>query len=434
MEKLVPKDHGEEIAVFRSQVIGPLSHRVLTHGELSQALAELSTQRFRPPGSKVTRRFSVPTLQRWYYRFRRGNLAALEPKRRTDRGHAKALEGVTRDLVLAVRRENPSASAKLIVRTLEEKGRLTKGLVSASTVRRFLKEAGLDRTSLRANTGSTRLRWEASHPGALWQGDVCHGPVIGGEGRWLRPRIHALMDDKSRFVVALEAHATECEDDMLAIFVATVRRWGRPDGLYLDNGSTYIGAALATACARLGVSLLHPRPYDPESRGKIERFWRTLREKCLDYLPRDVSLGELQTRLDLFLAQHYQAEPHESLFGDTPGVVWEARRTHVTSDTALAEALTVEKTRHVSKDGVVSIDGALFEVRQGFLAGHRVKVRSCLIAGLSPVAEVEHDSRRYQLKPLDRAANAKARRPARTKPAARTVSFDPTAPDTHEND
>jgi hypothetical protein len=206
-----------------------------------------------------------------------------------------------------------------------------------------------------------------------------------------------------------------------------VRRWGRPDALYLDNGSTYVGAALATACARLGVSLLHPRPYDPEARGKIERFWRTLREKCLDYLPRDVSLGELQARLDRFLAQHYQSDPHESLFGDTPGLVWEARRTHVTSDTALADALTVEKIRHVTKDGVVSIDGALFEVRQGFLAGHRVKVRSCLIAGLAPVAEVEHEKHRYQLKPLDRAANATARRPPRRVPAARTVTFDPTA-------
>lgn len=434
MDKLVPRNRGEEVAVFRSQVIGQLVHRSLVRGELRQALAELSQQRFRPPGSKVTRCFSVPTLQRWYYRFRTGKLAALVPKPRKDRGHAKALVETVRELVLAVRRENPSASAQLIVRSLEENKRLTKGLVSASTVRRLLKESGLDRTSLRANTGSTRLRWEAAFPGALWQGDVCHGPVIGGDGRWARPRIHALMDDKSRYVVALEARATECEDDMLSLLVATIRRWGRPDALYLDNGSTYIGAALATACARLGVSLLHPRPYDPEARGKIERFWRTLREKCLDYLPRDVTLGELQQRLDLFLAKHYQSEPHESLFGDTPGIVWEARRTHPTSEGALAAALTVEKTRHVSKDGVVSIDGRLFEVRQGFLAGHRVKVHSCLIPGLSPLAEVEHDGRRFPLKPLDRAANATVHRPPRAKPAPRTVAFDPTAPEPDEND
>ena len=433
MEKLVPIDHGEEVAVFRSQVIGPLAHRALTRGELGREVAALAKQSFRYPGSDSTKRYSVPTLLRWYRRFRKGGLAALLPKPRKDRGHAKALDPSVREFVLAVRRENAGASAQLIVRTLEEKGRLAKGLVSASTVRRLLKDAGLDRTRLRANTGSVRLRWEAAHPGALWQGDVCHGPMIGGDGKWIRPKIHALIDDKSRYVVALEARASEAEEDMLSLFVATVRRWGRPDALYLDNGSTYIGAALATACARLGTSLIHPRPYDPEARGKIERFWRTLREKCLDYLPRDVTLGELQQRLDLFLAKHYQGEPHEGLFGDTPGIVWEARRTHVTSDAALAEALTVEKIRHVTKDGVVSIDGRLFEVRQGFLSGHRVKVRSCLVAGLSPLAEVEHDGHRYQLKPLDRAANSNARRPPKTAPAARTVPFDPTAPDEDES-
>lgn len=429
MERLVPKDHGEEVAVFRSQVIGPLVHRALTRGELSREVAALSKRRFRLPGAAVTRCYSVPTLLRWYRRFRKGGLAALVPRPRKDRGHAKALDPQLRELVLAVRRAHATASAQLIVRTLEEKGRLTRGLVSASTVRRLLRDAGLDRTRLRDTAGHVRLRWEASHAGALWQGDVCHGPVIGGDGRWIRPKIHALMDDRSRYVVALEVRESETEEDMLAILVATIRRSGRPDGLYLDNGATYIGAALALACARLGMALIHPKAHDPEARGKIERFWRSLREKCLDYLPRETTLAELQQRLDIFLSKHYQHEPHEGLFGDTPASVWETRQTQVPTEAALAGALTAEKIRRVTKDGVVTIDGRLFEVRQGFLAGHRVKVRSCLVAGLAPVAEVEHDGRRYQLKPLDRAANGSGRRPAQTREAVPAVPFDPTAPD-----
>ncbi len=430
MDKLVPKDHGEAVAVFRSQVIGPLVHRTLVRGELREALAALSAQAFRYPGSDVTRCFSVPTLLRWCRRFRTGGLPALVPKPRSDRGHAQALEAKTRDLVLAVRRDNAGASARLIVRTLEENGLLAKGLVSASTVRRLLKDAGLDRTTLRVSTGgTTRLRWEAEFAGSIWQGDVCHGPLIGAEGRWLRPMIHGLMDDKSRFVVALEARATEKEEDMLSLLVATMRRWGRPDTLYLDNGSTYIGAALATACARLGIALLHPRPYDPEARGKIERFWRTLREKCLAFIPTEITLPELQRRLDLFLKTHYQHEPHEGLLGDSPGIVWASRRTHATSEQELADALTLEKDRRVTKDGVISIDGRSFEVRQSFLAGHRVKVRSCLVAGLPVVAEVEHDGHRYQLKLLDRAANATTRRSPRTESPRGNTPFDPTGSD-----
>ena len=89
MEKLVPKDHGEEIAVFRSQVIGPLVHRALTRGELRAALVELASRPVRLPGSDHTRCVSVPTLERWYYRFKKRGLLALVPTPRSDRGRAK---------------------------------------------------------------------------------------------------------------------------------------------------------------------------------------------------------------------------------------------------------------------------------------------------------------------------------------------------------
>ena len=430
MEKLVPKDHGEAVAVFRSQVIGPLVHRQLTRGELHEELVALAKLRVLPPQSKVTRTFSVPTLERWYYRFRKQGLAGLVPRPRKDRGHGRGLSPERRELLMAVRRQNPSASAKLIVRTLEASGRLTKGEVSASTVRRLYTAAGLLRRTLREaekGEGADRRRWEAAHAGALWHGDVCHGPTMGGSGRWTPTRIHGLLDDKSRYVVALEARPTELEADMLTLFVGAVRRWGRPGALYLDNGSTYSGQVLATACGRLGTALVHAKPYDPEARGKMERFWRTLREKCLDHLSRELTLGDLQQRLDRFLADHYQREPHEGLFGGTPEAAWAERQTHATSEEQLAAALTVEKTRMVTKDGIVSIGGVLFEVRQSFLAGRRVKVRSCLVAGLPTLAEAEHDGRRFALKPLDRSQNGKTRRDPRTAPPPRTIDFDPTA-------
>ena len=430
MEKLVPKDHGEAVAVFRSQVIGPLVHRQLTRGELHAEFVALSKLRVTPPKSKVTRTFSVPTLERWYYRFRKQGLLGLVPRPRRDKGHAQILPEETRELILAVRRQNPSASARLIVRTLESSGRLTAGKVSASTVRRLFAAAGLLRRTLREATrgeGADRRRWEAAHAGALWHGDVCHGPTIGGDGRWTPTRIHGLLDDKSRYFVALVVLPTEREVDMLSVFLQALRRWGRPSALYLDNGSTYSGAALATACARLGTALIHAKPYDPESRGKMERVWRTLREKCLDHLSREVTLAQLQLRLDRFLADHYQREPHGGLFGGTPEDAWAGHQTHAVSEEQLAAALTIEKTRMVTKDGVISIGGVLFEVRQSFLAGRRVKVRSCLVNGLPALAEVEHDGRRFALKPLDRSANGKTRRDPRAVPPPRSIDFDPTA-------
>ena len=264
MEQLVPKDHGEAVAVFRSQVIGPLVHRQLTRGELRAEFVALAKLRVTPPKSNVSKSFSVPTLERWYYRFRKLGLAGLVPRPRKDRGHAQAVPEETRALLLAVRRENPSASAKLIVRTLEASGRLTVGTLSASTARRLFASAGLLRRSLRdasKGEGADRRRWEAAHAGDLWHGDVCHGPMIGGDGKWTPTRIHGLLDDKSRYVVALEVIPTEREADMLTVFLQSMRRFGRPTALYLDNGSTYSGAALATACARLGTALIHAKPY-----------------------------------------------------------------------------------------------------------------------------------------------------------------------------
>ena len=162
-------------------------------------------------------------------------------------------------------------------------------------------EQGLDRLSYRAvDAGKTRLRWQAERPGALWHGDVCHGPglVIAGKSRPLR--IHALLDDASRFVVALEAHHAEREVDMLGMLVGALRRHGAPDALYLDNGPTYVGEALRLGCERLGVTLIHARPYDPQARGKMERFWRTLREGCLDHLGSLTALHDVQVRLGAF--------------------------------------------------------------------------------------------------------------------------------------
>lgn len=426
MEKLVPKNQGEAVAIFRSQVLGPLMHRSLSRGELRAALVALSQQRLRPPGSTLTRTFSVPTLERWYYRWRKAGLGALVPRPRKDRGLAQALDEGTRQLLLDVRREHPSASARLILRTLVAQGRLRQGAVSESTLRRLLAGAGLDRVSLRRSPGATpRLRWEASHPGALWHGDVCHGPTLAN-GHPLR--IHALLDDRSRYVVALQACTSEREQDMLVLLLAALRTWGRPDCLYLDNGSTYSGKALATACARLDTSLLHARPYDPQARGKMERFWRTLREGMLDHLDVRQSLAEVQRRLDTFLERHYLSQPHASLMGDSPAFVWASRKTHLVSEQQLQQALTVRERRLVSRDGVVRLEGQLFEVRQSFLAGRRLVVCHCLVEGLAPQAWVEHDGQRYGLHPLDKQLNGATRRPPRSQPASLHTAFDPTAP------
>jgi transposase InsO family protein len=427
-DHLEPEDPAEATALYRSSIIGALTRRDLDHGELRAEFVALAAQAFRPPGAATTRRYSIPTLERWYYAYREGGLAALRPVPRADRGRARELTPEQRQLLCDSRREHPGASAPLILRTLVADGRLAAGAVSAATVARLFREQGLDRVAYRkGDAGKTRLRWQAERPGALWHGDVCHGPALQIAGKSRPLRIHALLDDASRYVVALEAHHAEREIDMLGMLVAALRRHGAPDALYLDNGSTYVGDALRLGCERLGVTLIHARPYDPQARGKMERFWRTLREACLDHAGQLTSLHDVQVRLGAFLDQHYHHAPHAGLLGKTPASVWDAseadRHADAVSEDDLRRALTVRERRRVRRDTTVSVDGHAFQLDQGFLAGHVVTVAYSLVGDDPPW--VEHDGQRYPLRPVDPVANGKTRRPVAPTPAPASVPFDP---------
>ncbi len=429
MDTLTPKDHAETVALFRAEIVGGLTRRTFARGELAAELRALSEKKFRPPGADCTKLISVPTLERWYYAYKGGGLDALRPQPRTQ-GHALELTADQRELLLDIRREHPSASAALIVRTLVADGRLRKDQLSDPTLRRHYLDHGLDRVPLRDGKGrKARLRWEAERPNALWQGDVCHGPALHLDGVVKPLRIHALLDDASRYLVALEAHHTEREVDMLALLVAALRRHGRPDVLYLDNGSTYRGDALRLACERLGITLLHPRAGDAPARGKMERFWRTLRQGCLDFLGPVASLHDVNVRLLAFLDQHYHVAPHGGLMGRAPATVYAPAQggAEPLDEAALATALTVRARRRVRRDTTVSVDGADWELDQGFLAGRVVTVARCLLDRATP-PWVEHEGQRLPLHPVDPVRNARRQRPPR-RPGddqpVRHVPFDP---------
>ena len=428
MHTLMPKDHPEAVAIFRSEIVGSLTRRELTRGELRLALLALTQERFRLPGAAHTRRFGFRTLERWYYAYRARGLDGLRPEPRSDRGRAKALSPQQRTLLADIRREYPFATVPTILRTLVRDGRIAANAVSATTLRRFFAEQGLDRIPLRDGPGpKMRLRWQAERPGALWHGDVCYGHslLVGGTTRPLR--IHGLLDDASRYIVALEAHHTEQELDMLGLLVRTTRKHGAPDALYLDNGSTYRGDHLRTACARMGVSLLHARPYDPQARGKMERFWRTLREGCLDFLGQLSSLHEVNVRLWAFLDQHYHVAPHASLLGRSPATVYETadRPADPIDETLLRNALTVRVRRRVRRDSTLPLDGDDWEVDHGFLAGRLVTVAHCLVELADP-PWIEHEGKRLLLRKVDPVRNFRRKRAPITKREPDTnVVFDP---------
>ena len=196
----------------------------------------------------------------------------------------------------------------------------------------------------------------------------------------------------------------------------------------LDNGSTYSGEALRLGCERLGVTLIHAAPYDAPARGKMERFWRGLREGVLDWTGGVTSLHDVAVRQWAWLDQHYHTAPHAGLMGRSPGVVWSEAppRLDRLDEDKLRAALTVRDRRRVRRDTTVSVDGDDFELDQGYLAGRIVTVARCLVDDKTPW--VEHEGMRLPLHPVDAVANASRKRPRRRTPgaaAAAHVPFDP---------
>jgi putative transposase len=413
VENLETQNRQESVALFRMQVLSGLPEQELTHGQLRAALRSISAKRFRPPGSLVSRTYSVPTLERWYYALRKHGPTGLQPQRRKDRGRGRALSQETLKLLLAIRRERPAVSVGMILTTLEMDGVLAPKATSASTVRRLYREHGLDRQGVKAPPPRTRKRWVASNPGLIWHADVHHREaIVSVEGKKCPVRIHAILDDASRYVVAIAALSRETESDMLGLFIQALRCHEPPQVLYLDNGSTYRGETLDVACMKLGIALRHAAPYDPQARGKMERFWRTLDSQCLDLAGPQPSLESLQERLDAYLARYYHITPHSSLVGRSPGSVWgedTQQRRPILTEQQLKEAMTIYIQRRVHRDCVVHVGGMLWETDQGYLAGRMAKVARCVL-DIYQAPWIEHQEQRFNLSPVDPKANAHRRR------------------------
>jgi hypothetical protein len=144
-------------------------------------------------------------------------------------------------------------------------------------------------------------------------------------------------------------------------------RRGIPKRLYVDNGAVFRSHHLALVCAKLGVTLIHARPYQPQGKGKKERFFRTVRMRLLPTLTAaDLgSLEALNRRLWAWIEGEYHQTPHKGLDGTTPLDAWAMRSGEVRvpgPEVDLREMFLFEQKRRVQRDRTVSLDGLLYEV------------------------------------------------------------------------
>lgn len=413
MAKLIPTtlSRVEELALFRHAIIGDLVVCDLPHGSLQEELKERAKRHYRPPGALASRTYHWKTLQRWLLSAREG-LVQLQPSSRK-RGFGLALSDDSRQLMLDMRVEHPSAAADLLLDEAVKHGAVKEGALSLPTLRRVYADAGLSRLSKRPRSlrARDRRRWEADRVGRVWHTDVCHVWRRKPEGGVEKVYVHAILDDHSRYVVAIRAAVAETENDLLELLVEALLRYPAPEVLYTDNGATYRGDLLTLALDKLGVRLAHAAPYDPEARGKMERFWRTLRQRLLDLDDEPRTLHELNAALLAWLDTDYHLRPHGGLMGDRPGKRFRAGLAALPSPRAaseLAAALEVKRTAKVRKDATFSVDGALYEVRGRHLAGKTVQL--ALDPFTDKLLRVEHEGAAVPFGRCDATANARRQR------------------------
>lgn len=365
------------------------------------------------PGSTRTR-VAVETLRHWLKDYRRGGFDALLPKGRADRGRPRALPQTVADALVSLKDEQPHLSIPQLIRAVQQSGVAPESLVMPpSTVHRLLSRAGLMH---KASTEVTdRRRFAFAHAGQLWMSDVMHGPSVAVPGRGRRKSyLIAFLDDATRVAPYCAFALSENTQAFLPVFKQALLRRGIPQRLYVDNGANYRSQHLALVCAKLGVALIHARPYQPQGKGKQERWFRTVRAQFVSRLtPADTdSLDNLNRRLWAWVEGEYHQSPHRGLEDHTPLDRWamSAGQVRLPGSLDLDALFLFETKRRVQRDRTVSLNGALFEV-DAALVNHTVTLRFDPAAPPARGVEVWFDEKFVaRATPLDAYANCFVRR------------------------
>ena len=412
----------QAIALFRYGLIADLVHLSPASKGLYARLRDKATQTYTIPGTQRTR-VAAETLRDWLKHYRRGGFDALLPKPRADRGQSRSLPQAVADALLAFKQDQPELSIPQLIRLARERGTVPESLtLPHSTVHRLLSRAGLMQKEREAPSEQDRRRFAFAHAGEMWMSDVMHGPsVTVGERTRRKAYLIAFLDDATRVVPYCAFALSENTQAFLPVFKQALMRRGIPQRLYVDNGANYRSQHLALVCAKLGVTLIHARPYQPAGKGKQERWFRTVRAQLITRLTGadTASLEALNRRLWAWVEGEYHQTPHRGLDDDTPLERWaltadQLRLPEVNLD--LDELFLFETKRRVQRDRTVSLNGTVFEV-DAALVGETITLRFDPAAPPARGVEVWHHNQFVaRAKPVDAYANCFVRRsrPART--------------------
>ena len=323
---------------------------------------------------ELCRRFGISATvgYKWLERFAAGDTELADRSRRPHGSPARSSAAIEA-AVLSVRDAHPMWGARKIARCLDRVGQ---DVPAVSTVHAILQRHG--RVPPPAGTpGQPYRRFEKEAPNLLWQMDF-KGHMPLGDGTSCHPL--TMIDDHSRFALCLAACTNEQGTTVKTHLQTTFRRYGLPEAMFVDNGGPW-GFTLDEPWTRLGVWLLklgvgviHSRPYHPQSRGKNERFHRTLKAEVFAF-ERFRNLAAVQRAFDRWRDIYNLDRPHQALEQDVPASRYRPSARAMPDRLPSVDYDDHEIVRSVSTTkAYVSFKGRLWKVPQAF-RGERVALR-----------------------------------------------------------
>jgi transposase InsO family protein len=354
-----PDDRG----LWRFGIISPLLHRTEDAPTIVQQTRELAQRVFYTPQGEE-KRFCPDTIRDWLCRYRTCGIDGLRNKVRKDQGSTHVAPALQQALI-DLRKKQPQWTVKRILKDLRKQGLWDGSKPSKSALYRFTSAHSLNRTI--AGPAAAVRSFEFPYFGDLWSADFLHGPKIRQGTFACKAYLHAIIDDATRYVVAARFHLAEDTRSLLDDLMLAIRRFGIPKRFYTDNGAAFRSHHLRLVAAKLAIALPHTPPYKPRGRGKIERFFRSVRDGFLTGRDR-TSLDKLNTDFAAWINQYHQTthrilgtSPLERKLTDTGPALKQIAPTQNIND-----IFRMEQIKRVGSDGCVRMFKKCFEIPDSF--------------------------------------------------------------------
>lgn len=361
------------MGMFRFGVISPL----LSESEepLCKRFERIAAEvRALPNGT--LRQFSPATIEDWYYDYRNYGFEGLVNPVRSDKGRISVSEEIVAmvdDLLKAM----PAMKGTNVIRRLDEAGLRPGGKPSDSTIHRYLRRV---RPLFKEEKAKERKAFEAPFAGYMYQTDIMYGPhvmVRQPNGRYHKKQTYliAVIDDHSRLICHAEFFVAQGLNEYLKVLEQSVLKRGIPERIYCDNGKVFLSDQVKRIGAEIGTRIIHTKVRDAAAKGKIERWFRTVRNQFLENHVGVDKLKELNAAFFKWV-EGYNQRRHSGI-GCTPMEKWlrSPRSPRILSDSfSTDDVFWLETTRMVKKDGTFSLNTVRYETNYT-LAGQKVTIR-----------------------------------------------------------